>query len=252
MAGPIVNTPQYTLQYKTFVKRAILEALEAAFANHPDPMVAAMRVALSYNEDNFQLPAITINFEEGTLTNAGVGHFEWGAEINDPTVLVEFQHRMYKGNIVFDIWASSNVDEAAISDALVEVLAMDEASGPGRGFITQLFNEHMNIPYGGSHFATLNFDTFDGTGETFDQAPWAEEDYKVYGNGYRIGIFGEFYSMVPPTPPTVGPVEEVDVYGYPTENDQVTPIDPLDQVPPNEPQTDWMHITGTPSGEQDI
>lgn len=248
----IVNSPQYTLQYKTFVKRAMQEALTAAFTNHSDPQVQRIRVALSYNEDDFALPAITIGFQEGNLLNAGVGHFEWGADPNDPYVLVKFQHRTYKGNIVFSIWAMSTIDEATVSDALVEVLAMDEASIPGQGFVTQLFNERLNIPYGGSSFATLNFDTFDPTGETYEQAPWAEEDQKVYGNGYRIAIFGEFYSYVPPEPMTFGPVEEVDVYGYPTANDEETAIDPLNQVPPAEPETDWMYITGNPPGDTDI
>ena len=251
MPTPWVNAPQYTLQYKTFVKRAMLEALQAAFANHPDPMIAGLRVALSYNEDDFALPAITINFTEGKLENAGVGHFEWGADPNNPNTLVMFQHRNYKGTITFDIWASSTLDEAAISDALVEVLAMDEASVAGQGFLTQLFNNRFNIPYGGSHLATLNFDTFDATGETYDKAPWAEEDFMVYGNGYRIDIFGEFYSYVPPVPHTFGPVTEVDVYGYPTDNEG-NAIDPLNQAPPTLPETDTMHITGEPPGDEDI
>lgn len=252
MAAPQVNTPQYTLQYKTWVKRSLVEALQEAFANHSDPMVAGMRVALSYNENDFQVPAIVVNFPEGRLSNMGVGHFEWGADPGNPNVLVQFQHRSYKGSIEFEIWALSSIDEAAISDAVIEVLAMDEVSAPGQKFLNRLFNERLNFPYGGSHFATLNLDEIDPTGEQQLQAPWQEEDQLVYQNAYRVNIFGEFYSYVPPTPQTFGPITEVDVYGYPTANDTVTAIDPLNQVPPNQPQTDTMHLTGEPPGERDI
>lgn len=248
----VVNTPQSTIQYKTFVKRAMVEALQEAFGNHPDPTVQSVKVGIDYQDRDFKLPGIIIRFHEQSLHNAGVGHFEWGSSQAEPNVLVEFQHRMYTGEIEFEIWASRTVDLDVISDAVVEVLAMDEVSASGEGFLNRLFNERLSQPYGASHFATLNFDEFNSTGERQQQTPWGSEDDLVFQNSYLVAIFGEFYSYVPPTPTTYGPITEVIVYGYPVGADGVTPIDPLDQAPPNEPQTDTMDITGPIPGEQDI
>lgn len=244
MPGPYAL--QMTLQYKTFVKRALVEALQAAFTGHADPTVASAKVATDFTETDFALPALIVKFYESELMNAGVGHFEWfPPDPTQPTILVEYQHRLYKGTIEFEIFGLSSLDRDILSDALIEVLAMDEVSAPGLNFLNRFYTSMASTPSGQWHFPTLNLDNIEGYGEQSMLAPWAPEDTLVYQTAYRVGIFGEFYSLAVPT--TISPLTEVDVYGYPVGANNVTPIDPTAPAPPVD-QSKYEHYKGWPPG----
>src|ERR1039458_1208887 len=155
---------QTTLQYKTWVKRAASEAMALAFVDHLDPTVKGSKVAIDFTGDDFELPAVIVKFNEEQMPNVGVGHYEWlpdplnGTLGVDGCQLVQYQHRLYKGTIEFDIYGMSSADRDIISDAVVEVLTMDEVSTPGKAFIDRFYTNILSYPYGQWHFATLNFD----------------------------------------------------------------------------------------------
>jgi hypothetical protein len=247
---------QTTLQYKTFVKRGLVEALQAAWANHPDRSVSGAKVAIDFTRTDFKLPAVIIKFYESQLPNAGVGHYEWlpypltadPADTN--TVFVQYQHRLYKGDIEFEIFGQSSADRDILSDALIETLAMDEVSASGLSFINRFYNGIQSTPYGQWHFPTLNTDEISGYGENTMPPPWSPEDDLVYQTSYRVPIFGEFYSYTPPEPTGYGPVAEVDVYEWPVDAEG-NAIDPLSPAPPV-PSDDYQKFTGEPAGEEDI
>lgn len=247
--------PQYTLRYKTFVKQGLVEALQAAFADHPDPTVQSAKVAIDFTGDDFKLPAVIIKFYESKLPNAGVGHYEWlpyplDADLtNSSTVYVEYQHRLYKGDIEFEIFGLSSLDRDIISDALIEVLAMDEVSAPGQAFLGRFYNSLQSVDFGLWHFPTLNLDDISGYGEQQMLAPWSPEDQLVYQTAYRVPIFGEFYSYTPPQPQSKGPIEEVDVYSYPVDASG-NPIDPTRPATP--PTGAYDRFTGWPPGEESV
>lgn len=237
---------QFTLQYKTYVKRAASEAMAAALTGHPDPTVSSAKVAIDFTGDDFELPAVIIKFNEEQMPNAGVGHYEWLPHPLDGTpginecILVEYQHRMYKGTIEFDIYGMSSADRDFLSDAVVEVLTMDEVSAPGQAFINRFYNNILSYPYGQWHFATLNFDLIQPSGESIKIAPWNPEDTLVYNTSYKVPIFGEFYSYTPPEPAGGGFIDEVDVYPYIPNTDPSPPV----------PSGDYYKYTGWPEDER--
>lgn len=236
--------------YKTFIKRGLVEALTAALAGYPDATVAAAKVAIDYTEDRFSLPAIIVKFYERSLPNAGVGHFEFlvspqDPHPDDPTIFIEYQHRMYKGDIEFEIFGENSADRDVVTDALIEVLAMNEVTHQGKAFTHRLYQALNNTPYGLWHFPVLNLDLITGYGEQAVLAPWRPEDVLVYQTSYRVPIFGEFYSTTPILPSGSGLITEVDVYPW------IPDIDP----PPDDPSVDsddYHKFTGWPAGETNI
>lgn len=82
--GPGRIAPKYaaqqTLQYKTFVKRTMVEALQNAFGLYEDSTLAKVKAAIDYSNDRADFPAVIVKFYERTIQNAGVGHVEWGPD----------------------------------------------------------------------------------------------------------------------------------------------------------------------------
>lgn len=248
MAQP---TKQYTVQYKTFLKRAIRSALAASFVNHIDPTVKSARVALDFGKKDFTLPAVIVKFIEKDLPNAGLGHYEWLPDPNVAGQFIEYQHRLYHGNLEFDIYGETTTDRDLVSDALVEILAMDEVSTPGQTFLTLFYSDLSQTPFGQWHFPTLNLDLIEPSGEQPVMAPWRPEDVLVYQTGYRVPVMGEFYSYTPPTPNTLGTIGEVDVYQWPVDG-KGNPIDPKFPAGPTIPPGKAEQYTGWPAGAKTV
>lgn len=245
-------TPQITLQYVTFIKRAITESLQQAFKNHPDPTVAKARVAIDFGHDRWRMPGVIIKYYERELPNAGVGHVEYLPSPQDPdpshpSLFIKYYHRMYKGDVAFDIYAMSSIDRDLIRDGLIEVLAMTDVTGPGENFINRFYNALNSTPYGLWHFPVLNLDKITGYGEQAMIAPWEPEDMLVYQASYRVPIFGEFYSTTPTFPSSTGLLEEVDIYPY------LPAFDPTPEENPDVPGAPgWYRFKGWPSGASEI
>jgi hypothetical protein len=242
-------TPQSTLQYSLFLKRAIVESLQDAWQNHPTRMVRSTKVDVDFTHDRFALPAVIIHFYEREMPNAGVGHQEWLPAPTDPnpdapTEFIKYYHRLYKGDVAFEIWAKSSTDRDIVRDALIEVLAMADATLSGYVFLERLYLYLNQTPYGLWHFPVLNLDLITGYGENQAIAPWAPEDALHYSVTYRVPIFGEFYSPTPVSPNgSMGLVSEVDVYPW------VPGIDP----PPQDVNSSaYYAFNGWPEGSTTI
>lgn len=80
--NPRVVKPQYlaqqTLQYKTFLKRTMTEALQNAFGLYEDPTLHKTKIGPDYQTTRANFPSVVIKFYEKQLQNIGVGHMEWG------------------------------------------------------------------------------------------------------------------------------------------------------------------------------
>jgi hypothetical protein len=242
---------QFTAQYTTFVKRAAVESLIAAFTNHPDPTVVRSKVGVDYQDDDFHLPAVIIKFKPTQHINAGVGHFEYLPSINNDGTYILYQHRIYKGTISFEVYGANSPDRDLLIDAISEVIGMDEASTPGQAFINRFYNQFATTPYGEWHFATLNTDLIEPSGEGTMMAPWRSEDELVYTNALQVPIMGEYYSYTPPEATSYGPIAEVDVYSYPVGADGITPIDPSKPKPPVSSDK-YDKYTGFPTGQKTV
>jgi hypothetical protein len=245
-------TPHYaaqqTLQYKTFLKRAIAEALTNAFRSHPDPSLAKTKVDIEYATDRADFPNIIIKFYERDIKNAGVGHEEWGPSPSDPnfpngptfTSWVKYFHRIYHGDIEFEINALSSLDRDKVVDALIEIL-MGEVSRGGETFLERIYFSIGNSPYSQFHFITLNTDSISGQGEREENAPWLTEDVLSYVVAYRMEVLGEFYSKTPSFPGGTGLVTEVDIYPWDVTDPEHTP--PPEDFPDGKvPEEDYIKI----------
>lgn len=84
--NPRTVKPQYlaqqTLQYKTFLKRTIVEALQNSFGLYEDQTLVKSKIGPDYQTTRANFPSIVIKFYEKQLQNIGVGHMEWGPETN--------------------------------------------------------------------------------------------------------------------------------------------------------------------------
>lgn len=248
--------PQQTLQYSTFIKRGLVEALSDAFVGHPAPIVANTVVHIDFTHERWRLPGVLIKFYEQSLKNIGVGHVEWLDSPQDPnpsnpSLFVQYYHHIYHGDVAFEVWAQSAVDRDIIRDGLIEALTMtsatDAVTNAGGAFLNRFYNSLASTPYGQWHFPVLMLDDITGYGERQQVAPWHPEDDLVFSVAYRVPIVGEFYSNTPTLPTSVGLVQEVDVYPW---------IDGTDPSPTQNPDNpgapDWYRFTGWPSNAEYI
>jgi hypothetical protein len=240
---------QQTLQYSVFIKRALVEALRDALQNHPSSLVKGAKVSVDLPQDQASFPSIVVKFYEREMPNAGVGHFEMFPNPADPgypddvTTYIKYYHRMYKGDVSFDIYALSALDRDVMRDALIEVLAMQDATSGGNAFLNRLYFDEGSTPYGSWHYPVLNLDLITGYGEQESTPGWSPEDRLLYQVTYRVPIFGEFYSNTPTLPSGVGLVTEVDVYPWIPDIDQA-PTDPPLGGDPNSVSGGYYKFTG--------
>jgi hypothetical protein len=68
--------PEKTIKYKTYVKTALVEALQPVFANHTDQKLQNTRVTIDLPKDRQSFPSVIVRFYEQEIKNAGVGHEE--------------------------------------------------------------------------------------------------------------------------------------------------------------------------------
>lgn len=216
---------EQTIRYKTYIKTALIQALRSAFTNHPDPLLANTKVTMDYPTSENMYPTVIVRFFERQIRNAGVGHVEY--LLREGTVIRDkFKHYLYNGDIEFAIYALSTKDRDLIADTVTQVLAMGDMSTWTNGFLTRLyFPPDDNDDYDDAryNFVNLNTDLISGFGETQTQQPWLSEDQLQYQTSYRVGIYGEFYSL-PPLDTVAGGsvIEHVNVFPY---------IDDVEEVP---------------------
>lgn len=68
--------PEETVQYVTYIKNSMVDALQAVFDNHPDPMLKQAKASIEYPKTQAEFPSVIIRFFERDISNAGVGHEE--------------------------------------------------------------------------------------------------------------------------------------------------------------------------------
>lgn len=208
-----------TVPYKTYIKRSIVEALREVFDGHVDELIGKTRVTIEYPTEKASYPSIIVRFFERDIHNAGVGHDEIltvnGADFR-------FKHYLYTGDIEFAIHALSSYDRDLLSDSLIQTLGMGDLTAYTNRFFERIYEADLaTYPKAEYNYINLNTDRISGFGETQTPAPWQPEDVLVYQTSYRIGVFGEFYSLPPVTGDGLGYVEHVDQYPYLTDIDPV-------------------------------
>lgn len=211
--------PEQTIRYKTYVKQSLVEALRSVFSNHPDTLIRNTKISVDYPTSQARYPTVIVRFHERDIQNAGVGHVEYILRDNSTTIIDKFRHYLYHGDIEFAIFALSSKDRDLISDAVVQVLAMPDTATYTNSWINRLYfpaDDTDGYDEAKWNYVNLNSDVISPFGETQTQQPWLSEDQLQYQTSYRVGIYGEFYSLPPVDDVTAanGVIEKVNVYPY--------------------------------------
>jgi hypothetical protein len=224
--------PVQTIRYKTYVKQALVEALQSVFTNHPDEILAKTKIGIDFPVTELNYPMIIVRFFGRNVYNAGVGHTETLEDPNHPGTYQKFKHYLYKGDIEFAIYALSSYDRDLISDSLVQVIAMGDLESYSNRFFQRIYQYQFpkDAYTPNTHYININTDQINDFGETQGLAPWQPEDVYVFQSSYRVSIFGEFYSLIPQSN-SYGLVEKVETYPYMGDTEPVPNPNPTDPSP---------------------
>lgn len=214
--------PEQTIRYKTSIKYALVEALRSVFSNHPDTLLRRTKVSIDYPTTENMYPTVIVRFYEREIRNAGIGHVEYLARTEnglETAIKDKFKHYLYNGDIEFAVFALSSRDRDLIADTIVQTLGMAEMATYTNNFIARLYfppEDTTDIDEYRYNFVNLNTDLISGFGETQTQQPWLSEDQLQYQTSYRVGIYGEFYSLPPLADVNtgIGIIERVDLFPY--------------------------------------
>jgi hypothetical protein len=230
----MVLLPEQTIHYKTWIKTSLVEGLKSVFLNHPDNRIRTQpglgpngstlgtKVSIDYPTSELHYPAVVIRFFEREIMNAGVGHVEY-LYVDDESKVYKFRHYLYNGDIEFVIFALSSLDRDLISDSVTQTLAMPDMAAYTNNFWNRIYFpsdegitfEEQNRSRGRWNYVNLNTDRIAGFGETQTPQPWLSEDQLTYQTSYRVGIYGEFYSLPPiANIPSFNKILKVNLYPY--------------------------------------
>jgi hypothetical protein len=228
--------PEYSIKYRTFLKKTVRTGLANVFRFHPDTLLQTtgaaqdqhgVQVTLEFPKKKNRYPAVVVRFFERDIVNMGVGHAELIlAHEDDPSPSV-FKHYLYHGDLEFAIYALSSLDRDTMADTVVQTLTMGRLFGYTNEFYTNVYDRNEGDPLW--NYINIDSDTLRGFGEQETPVPWASEDDKLYQTSYRVKVSGEFYSPVPDEA-VGGFVEEVDVFPY-IENLESEPTGSDDPAP---------------------
>ena len=208
-----------TWQYSTFIQRWAVEAMQDAFSAHISKRIQGTKVGASFNQDEFTLPAVLVKWVEHNNFNAGVAHEEWLPSPYDPnpqnpTTYIKYYHRLYHGNLSFEVYAQSSVDARMVRDVIAEILMTTDATPWGNIFVQRLYFYMNETPYGIYNLPVLNTDQVYPITEMQRPLPWGPEDKLAYCSGYRIDVMGNLYSATPSLDSGYGGnslIEEIDL-----------------------------------------
>ncbi len=225
--------------------------MQDAFAAHISKRIQNTKVAIEYNQDDYKLPAVLVDYIEKDNINAGVGHEEWlpspyDPDSTNPTTFIKYYHRLYHGQLKYEVYAQSSTDMMLIRDAVAEILATTDATPWGNAFVQRLYFYMNQTPYGYFNFPFLSTDRLIPIGKTTKQLPWAPEDKAAYCSGYMMDINGYLYSATPNVNSNYGGtslIEEVDL--------TVTELYQLND-PTTIASTDFYEFNGTNSNTESI
>jgi hypothetical protein len=188
--------PEKTIRYKTYVKTALVEALQPVFTNHTDQKLQNTKVTIDMPKERQSFPAVVVRFYEKEIYNAGVGHEE-DLKGTDGKVY-KFKHSLYNADVEFAIYALSSLDRDLIADTIVQTIRFGDLTSYTNNFFNRIYPSDFDaIPDSVGHFININTDRISGMNESQTEVPWGAEDDLVYTMSYRVGIFGEFYSLPP-------------------------------------------------------
>jgi hypothetical protein len=169
--------------YRMNIKRAMVNSLKVTFNNnYPDTTMRNMFISMDWPDKPQQYPAMLVDYVEGKLRNAGIGHFGFFDENK------LFKRWMYDGTIRVVIIAETNLQREFVCDHFVNMFAFGTLSTYTNTFLEYfLKNEGLEVQ--------VLRDTLTPTSPTVEKGTsWGLEDATLYVSGYSFGIVGSFTS----------------------------------------------------------
>lgn len=243
MTSAIRTTDLRTAQYRRYIVRTMVAALDAGFGNNydRDRQLINLRVTPEYPKDEIDYPCLVVEYSDGPVTNAGVGHEEW---FNDNAgILRKWNHRRFEGTLTFHLFALSTLDRDLLADALIELLSFGRLDSNLTAFFSDVYGDPSAPPALTFNQIALNTDTINGQGNSTSLAPWRPEDVWVYSTGYSIDCQGGFYNVIPSQ--TWSLVSDVGVSSYPRERSRWISISLTTPTPPPVPSSiqTWVQLS---------
>lgn len=149
-----------------------------------------------------------------------------------PSEAIVVKHYFYHADIEFVIFALSAFDRDLVADSLVQTIAMGTLEAYTNNFFDRVYPKNDLYPDSQLHFININADQISGFGENQGQTPWGEEDELLYQTSYRVGVFGELYSLPPEI--SYALVRQIFLYPY------IGGIDPVYDGAPPDPASPWI------------
>lgn len=208
---------QKTFRYRTYLKQAFVQAIRAAFANHPDKIVKRCQASIEFPTNETTYPYIIVKYHESRFENAGVGHMEYLEFEDQPNKRFPVKHYLYGGHIEFVVLAQTSLDRDIVMDAITELLTMGDLQSYTNNFFKRIYTEANKdniFSAENENFITINTDRISNLGDSQSITPWGEEDDLIYTNGYRAEIFGEMYTRIYEVAGGKDLISKVDVYPY--------------------------------------
>lgn len=213
---------QYTSRYTTYLQMSIVEALEAVFEAHPDPLLKDTKVRLPNSFQEVDYPLIVVEYHESDIGDAGIGHYEKGFD-QVTGRWYKRQRLHYHGNIEFRISAMSSLDRDIIGDSLIQTIMMSNVEVYTSFFLSRIYHQEeferlKNLPagtLGTAHYynyINMGSSLLHPTGNSAVPNPWGAEDALLYQKGYTMAIMGEVLSMPPDI--TYNLLEKILAYPY--------------------------------------
>jgi len=183
--------------HRRFVIDTMIPALRSAFgsAYDRDPQLVNQRISNQYPLKQIDYPTIVVEYQNSSVSNAGVGHEEW---FNDELGhLHKWYHSRFEGQMDFEILALTPLDRDLLADALTELLRFGRLDAAFAPFFNTLYGDPNGPVQLWFNQIAVNTDEITSAGNTASPAPWNPEDLLVYQTSLSTEIHGGYYNVDP-------------------------------------------------------
>lgn len=210
------------MSYLRNLKTGLVTALKKTFdTNYPVADLQGLHVSIEYPVKAQDYPSIWVDFEEASLQNAGIDHYEVDEDGN------RILRWRYQGHVSYTIAALSSLERDRIYDELVKILAFSRSAehlSTFREFVEN--NEFIAM--------TFDFDQIEVHGNAATPGtPW-ETDEIIYERTVVMQVLGEFTTDVDTG--NLVPLSRILIDGRETGSTEEDPTGPLHwQIDTNNP-----------------
>lgn len=201
------------MAYLRPLKAILVTALKRTFdGNYPVENLRELHVSIEYPIKPQEYPSVWVNFEEATLQNSGIAHYETGEDG------VKLWRWRFSGHVTYTVAAMSSLERDRIYDELVKIVAFGYAAEHLSAFREQIENNDLIA-------VNFDFDQLDVVGDAAQAGtPW-ETDEMIYERSLVMQAMGEF--VINNENQTLYPLSKIIIDAREVGSEEETPSGPL-------------------------